>query len=423
MKRNPKRATGPVVILLSALFASLSIFTLSCDDDPPFIVPIPLPSGLFIHSMDTVFIFSTDLMQTISIRVNPADLADNRVMRCFIEGEGIGSHFKLYDDGSNGVWKDSEGYADSISGDIAPDDGIFTRRIKSRFAVNTGNYRFSFALEGLPPPDTLYVNVTVRQNSPPEFVDIFIPAEIISGSQSDTFQTMMYDQDGWDDIVSVLMVLERQDFTFHDEIRFPLSRDNDSVWTWVVEPQIAVGLHTGEYPICFEAFDYKGSQGTIGVHSDTSYCLLENLPPIISEIEGPDTVWIPTHPDSINLFRFIINVTDDQTVLDLDSLYLDMYQVGDDNFHYQNSYYDNQDSVLSAEALDGIIVAGFHVDYTRNELTYHLHWQPQDKSGQLGETLIDTLVIWRRENSLLNLPEDFDGKYFEKSKNYTSPFK
>jgi len=137
--------------------------------------------------------------------------------------------------------------------------------------------------------------------------------------------------------------------------------------------------------------------GREGVLGDSLPIWLENRPPWIDAIAGPDTVWI--FANATVTFHFDIVVADEQTPLDLDRLDLRMTRLNNagtgDTLLFARSYYDLRDTLgLDTMSGDGVFAAGFSANRNSvRDTPYKFAWSPYDRVGQRGETLYTLLMI------------------------------
>ncbi len=347
-------------------------------EPPPVLTPV---------EVDSIWVLGSERMHRIAVRVTPAEPSAGDEMACVIDGPGQVGTFRMFDDGGFGRWVDAPDFADSLSGDHLPGDGVFARRINAAFADREGEYRFTFTLSSQPASDPLQVDVTVRRNSPPVFSVVIMPDSVPSGSRGLSFTAMVHDPDGDDDIASVGLIHPAS-----PGLTYPMERTDDSVWVWLNEPSIAAGLTAGFYTFVIRASDYYLDQIDSWVESDPDSCWLENLPPAVVTVDGPDTVWVS--PSDAVQFSYVISVTDDQGSLDLDSLLLVISDP--DSVVEQYFYFDGVglDTVVG----DGRFVAGFSADAgSRIGVVFTFAWTPTDRSPQRGETYYTTLIILRGE--------------------------
>jgi hypothetical protein len=360
------------------------------------IVPVVIgePEGLIVLEIDHIMILGSEELHRITVSVKPKEDAENREMSCLIRGGETIAEFQLYDDGGFGRWQDASDFADSISGDHLADNGVFTRRISSLFTYCDGGFDFTFSLSGDNPPDAVTKNINVVFWNPrPVIRSVDYPDSIKSGESELFFSTVVVDSNGQDDIVEVELACLESDQYISDYKTFPMSARNDTIWEWKCIPSIAAGLPTGDYPLYIKAADFYRKQNTEHVSSELTYVWFENLPPRVTDVFGPDTVWLP-ESGSKN-FEYTIVVEDDQGLTDLDSLVLELWD--QERVKYNGQYFDDGDSSDTQSdsiAGDGRYNAGFRVTYDKEPyITYTFIWTPYDRTSQRGETFTTSLVF------------------------------
>ncbi|NQT35149.1 hypothetical protein HQ587_08165 [bacterium] len=381
------RMNSTTTAVISAVICLLLLS--GCSD--PISTPIPDPheKGLNAVVLDSIWIVNSEWMHTISISVYPPNIAAGREMLCQIRSEQVSTHFRLYDDGSYGRWEDAAGFADSISGDQIPGNAVYTRRINSLFAIHEGEYHFLFALSGGEPPDTLEMIITLSNNSLPQIFDIEYPDSVLSGVMADPFNVVVADSNGLDDIVRVELLLGEW---FDRQHLMTYGGEN----TWELgASSVAARLPTGEHPFCIRVYDHYLNQIHQPVASDYYTVWLENLPPRVTEVAGPDTVWLPETGSDTFEYRIIVN--DDQGVGDLGGLELVLSDTA--GVILERTYFDDG-SYPGSIAGDWKFHAGFTVvDTAKTGILYTFAWTPTDLSPQSGETYYNTLIFMPpREN-------------------------
>ncbi len=389
---------------LIALFfvAAISISTVGCDGNDPIFIP-PVEYGLTV-TMDSLWILGSSKKHQIKVEVQPKDIPQGSRVRCQISNASM---FYLYDDGGVDPIGDSNGFADTLSGDSNAGDGVFTRYVTSLFTVEPGEFIFTFSLPDSIHLDTARVTLTVRANSSPTVVFYTIPDSLPSGSSGSLIEAELQDPDGLDDVAFAELFLPRQ------RISFPLSQVNDSTWQWLHEPYVGRGLQTDRYPVMVRAFDYAGASSQGWDQGRSDYCWIENLPPIVRNVEGPDTVYLPEEGE--RLFDYIVTVEDEQTALDLDELMLVM--LDDSRIVFDSTYYDDGDGI-DTTAGDGKYGVGFRVSANNQpDILYTFEWTPVDLVGQIGETFTTTLIFLRDEGAFGTGSRD-DISITNKSKRY-----
>ena len=383
--------------------------------------PDPPVSGLSLIQLDSVWVYNSELMRKVVVRAENIDLTNRTILGMIVAENGDSLQFRLYDDGNEGDWNDADQFAAGSSGDIVPGDFVFARQINSQFADNTGEYSFSFTLSESNSPELLITEILVRHNSPPDFISHSEDDSVFSGGFGDIFTVTLADAEGQGDIVGSEVVIFRSTPPSGNASYFDMHRSLNNQWSWNDKAPISTGLMTGVYPAAFRAQDKYLHQIDGWAYSDTFSVWLENLPPSITSVEGPDTIWIPRQGGDTVYFDFSVIVEDDQGVTDLDTLYLNLF-IADSGEVWRNFYIDGW-GLLDTIALDGIYRPGFSADSSNTTpRTFLFKWTPIDKTGQRGEVFETYLVFRREEGNRIQsaLVNDFDKFIHQQSH---SPFK
>jgi hypothetical protein len=359
--------------------------------------PVQPTETFRIVAVDSLWVLNAEQFHRIVVGVSQTDNAESRSMICQISGGQTSTHFRLYDDGGFGRWHDSQGFADTLSGDQAPGDGLYTRMVTSKFTQTVGDYELSFYF--LPPPyspDTVKTTIHVRVNRSPQIQGFHKPDSIHSGVSDSLFSASVFDSNGVDDIVSVKLVRLGEGGRVR-ELQFPMISSNGSTWTWPSIPSIATGLPTGMHYFTVRAADRILAQSNGFVESDSAFCWLENLPPRIISVLGPDTVYIPTG-DTV-YFHYTIDVRDDQGIHDQDSLLLILSDPNQEVAHF--AYFDDGTGIDSV-ANDGRFTAGFSASpISRTHVLFTFTWTPTDRSPQRGEGYQTSLILLPQPNGVI----------------------
>ena len=378
-KRSANFARHIAGVILPLILISVAYY--GCDG-----VNEPTPdqeSGLIAQNLDSIWIVGSPMHHLLKVSVNPLNLVQGRDMICQIRGGGVSTHFRLYDDGGLGRWYDAAGFCDSISGDITPGNGVFSRRVNSLFTRSEGQYLFSFALSGIPPPETLKVVINVRANFLPTVLSFDFPDSVPSGASLE-FSAVVQDSNGLWDIYEVTLICSD-----HGDIFHPMRTVNDSLWIFA-GPSIAAGMPTGYQPIWVGVADFYLHQQRMWEKSERQAIWLENLPPRVEEFVGPDTVWLPN--DGWDTFDFEIKVSDDQGLTDIEALFLHLTS-DNDMPPWDTIYFDNGVG-LDTVAGDGLFHVGFSVnEHNAPNVLYTFIWTPADRSPQQGEPFSNTVLF------------------------------
>lgn len=401
----PNRYLRPFTgaLLLGVLALALS----GCPDPSP--TPIE-QHGFLLVELDTVWVLGAERYHRIVMRAFPVGWGAGRELRCQIVGGGVATHFQLYDDGSSRIRHDSEGFADTLSGDALAGDGVYTRRVNEGFASNEGRFNLLFAFADPPVSgDTLRSSVRIVRNSAPVVISFSTPDSIRSGhaASEDSVQVVVLDPDGQNDVKSVTVEAIAQEADIEQQFYVAaMDRKNDTTWSLKLPASVAVGAVTGVYEFRPFVRDWILSQaGERAVRGDSSLIWLENLPPRIQNVTGPDTVWVTLNDTT--RFQFDVRVADDQSTLDLLFLEMNLTRRNDtddeDVLLLRKEYFDDggfaDSTSLDTLAGDGVFSAGFSADRnSRRGIPFTFAWNAFDKTGQSGDTIKSVMVIMLEGN-------------------------
>jgi len=395
------------------------IFVLGCENNST--EPEPHHPSLKLIQLDSVWVLNSERLQNVTVEAENIISGDVTVLCIIQDNSNQNSQFMLYDDGNAGRWENSNEFADSLSGDSVPGDGVFSRRITSNFAADIGEHTFTFILNTDNFADTISALALVRNNSPPEFVSHTEDDSVFSGGVGDNFTIALSDIDGNVEIANADVVIYRSSPPSEDAAYFEMDRIADDQWSWNDKATISVGLATGDYSVAYRAQDNYFSQIEEWTYSDTFSVWLENLPPTITSVEGEDTVWIPQSSSDTISFDFTITVEDDQSVTDLDTLHLTL--LNSDDVELAKFIYIDGRGGLDTTPLDGIFRSGFSANGSNQApAEYKFLWTPTDKAGNTGETFESHLLFLRSEE--MSTQSGYDNDYDKAIHKQThSPFK
>lgn len=396
----------PASIVFSAALLLISVLLPGCVSDEASSPQMEV-DYLEIISLDELWIQETDVMRDISVRIvryDPENPEEYQNLECEIYhltdiGTNFLSSFALYDDGNQGVWNDGLEYTDSLSGDRTFGDKVFSRRINSHFADSIGTYLFRFILQDHPDQLQIESQITLRVNRDPEFIAFSHPEAVPSGGSSDTFHVNLSDEDGLDDLQKARLLLYRDAVPGDRYTAIEMNRVNDAEWHYVPDATIAIGLATAAYPFVFQAQDHYLEQIGDFVHSDTFTVNLENHPPEIIDFSGPEVVRIPRTDTTAVFFEYHLDISDDQTFEDLDSLYVELLR--DDSVIWSSSYIDGGSPIDTVR--DGEFIAGFSANKDNPVgVEYLFQWIPSDRAGNQGEVFTSNLSFEYEEGTVLS---------------------
>jgi len=222
--------------------------------------------------------------------------------------------FSLWDDGSYYSVAASPPWADSISGDLVPGDGIFSRRITGQFVDHDATVSFRFDATDSDGHTALSVEAAVelRANSAPVLEDPQLPDTLVSRFDPVTLSVRASDPDDQDSLVRVWLDVEGSG---KGEIALT-GPDQDQRWSVTIDRYFAAGI-MGAYPFNFYGEDtFQEIGGPVG-----QTVLVENNPPVISNLVAPDTMVLPTEAVGSDTALLFLNVDDDQTSADVWAVY------------------------------------------------------------------------------------------------------
>lgn len=391
------------------------LVVVGCDGDSP-----PPPGTIYqlaVVELDSLWVADSPLHRRIMVQAYPVEWSAGRTMLCQVGGGGVSTHFRLYDDGGLGRWQDGAGFADSLSGDQIAGDGLFSRRISSLFTTKPERYQLMFAfLDTFEGGDTVRATVRVVADSPPVVLWLDHPDSIYSGRWARPFTADVLDPDGESDIA--LVELRRASAPRGrlpgDAIPMAWEWIGINIWRCVAQPWLAAGYPTGDHRFFARAADWVMLDQDQYAMSDTITVWLENRPPRVDSIAGPDTVWVL--PSDTAVFFYDVIIGDDQTAADLAGLLLTVSRydstLGRDTITFRSTYFDNGagDDPIAG---DGVIRAIFQADNrSMMRIPYTFTWIPTDRSPQRGMAASNTTVIMRVGNAMPgrpSLPATFKG--------------
>lgn len=338
----------------------------------------------------------------------------------FIISRAETTTFTLWDDGS-ALPLTPLPFTETRSGDLWPGDGVYSRTLNSLFAAAADTYELQITLPTSPRERAISKKVTVRTNTPPLIISWSSPESLYSGDSAEVI-AQLTDEDGFADIThSEWVLLKARPIASTWALRTSTSPQ----WKAVLSPAAAAATPTGSYPSFLRIADRWMSQRGEWVTSDTHRVWVENSPPSISYVLGPDTIWLGAH-DTIR-FQYTIGVEDLQTALDLDTLFL---TISDTSRVVARFFYFDDGGGLDSLPGDGLYQAGFSADpSSRTGIPFTFSWEPSDKSPQRGSSFTTTLILLRYPSHGSPDPQPFppvqhhcSGRTFFLSSSHPNPF-
>jgi hypothetical protein len=223
--------------------------------------------------------------------------------------------FLLYDDGSHYSVQAHPPWADSISGDLIPGDGIFSRRISGQFVTEPTEVSIRFDATDLDgnAAAPVYAPVFVTANLPPILEDPQLPAILESGFDSlITLSVRATEPDDLDSLVRVWLEVEESNKGEID-LKGP---DADNRYSIDIDRSFAAGIDGDKLFLFYAQDTFLEIGGPIG-----QLITVENNPPTLSNLVMPDTMYLPTEPGDCDTADIFLDVDDDQTLIDIYFVY------------------------------------------------------------------------------------------------------
>jgi len=228
----------------------------------------------------------------------------------------------LYDDGA---------YFHPGDGDVIARDGVFCNRFSPNQilpVVETGLYSFSFYAIDNQGNESQMIDrlISFGTNSAPTISNIDAPDSYSALSDESSIRVTVNDSDGFMDIRKVYFESQLAGVNF---ARFESDLYNDgdpehgdevagdSVYSIKLDSSFVVGK-TGSYELLFYVEDSFNEQNdSIPIHT----IFFTNLPPVYSELNMPDTVYIPAQPEENYLEYITMKVDDPEGLADILQVY------------------------------------------------------------------------------------------------------
>jgi hypothetical protein len=288
----------------------------------------------------------------------------------------------LYDDGRVNNLND---------GDVIAKDGIFTNTFQSDSAIFPLGPIFIKATvidNQQQQLQTDFISSLSLLNAPPVLVSVSTPDTLPSGSSTVLFSVTVQDSNQIDDISDVRLKLKKQNLTiFTNSLSLINSIAPDTALFGAFIDSSFATERIGDYQLEFQAIDLSGDSSNNLFKS----IYLENLPPIISNIELPDTVRRPT----LGADTIVVSgrVEDPQSLNDIETVFFDIYRIGGDTTGIE--LFDDGDLINHRDlnANDGIYTRGLLVTSQSVAAKFYLIFQAKDKVDNYSGTVIDSMII------------------------------
>ena len=339
--------------LVLALAAALVFY--SCDEDNP---PPPPTANMTILDAPDALLANVDTCYLYRVRLE-ATVADSVTVEVRDPDNQLHSTFALYDDGGTG--SDFPDYTCAGSGDIIPNDVIYSRRINGSLLAEgvTGEYRFTFrapnVTEQVRTMQVLNVEECVITADPLiSFIPVcFSPSGMgahvtrTDGDIVDSVRVYLYDMSDGSDLAEAILS--------------PIA--DDTLWGTTLTPNFLRCTPSGSnYAWRYYAKTRFGMECTAILASVT----VTNSLPVLSDLLMPDTIYRPIAPGDFDTSYVTVHMTDCELAGDTSfaGLFFDVSR--DDTLHWPPSPAEN--FFLRDHGRDGDAVAGDQI-YTVGLLT------------------------------------------------------
>lgn len=295
------------LLMIAACAVAFTAIFWGCDDEN---TPPVEPSSIVALSWPQALLADRDSLYTYRIRVVGTD-ADSVICEVFAPDSAPLAGFALLDDG-NSTQINEPSYASPTSGDIAANNGTFTRSINGRLLANgvTGAYRFDFLAmkHGV---KALGISTSVRlANVQPCVIASWPPAAEFPECFAPITMEIRVARDSVDHVDSVWVELLQTDVSspFRSVLLFdPIS--GDTMWNAVFNPTMfscAASTPSAHFQLTYHAETRfgKSDEQTVAVASFTNHL------PVLSNSLLPDTVYRPESPTQTDTIPVTVDWSD-----------------------------------------------------------------------------------------------------------------
>ena len=399
------------VIILIAV--ALTIFLISCTED--LVSPIDKKVEIIeeLSIVHTKVQFGVDRIYHYKIAVESNYLpTDSLIVLTYFTNGSTSVKMEMYDDG----------FSDSLlQNDIVASNNIWSGGINSNFFPSEGDWKLNveiFILDSTLISEHIFSNIIVNTNTAPIIDNIVGIAEgdsLIAGFDTKNLIVSITDPDndalGYNDNQTLKLEIRNRDNI--DKDYEYVREDPLSSMDIRLDSTLASELATNDrYTLTFIATDYYGESDSLSFEN----IRIENTAPILSELNYPDTVFIPTADSTY--FSVTVNVNDPQGHLesqDIQNVELILDVSGSPvPFEMRDDGDINNSGDVTAN--DGIYTKNFKVRYTNLEDTYPLTITATDKVGNISNELSGELIFIKDTKSKTNRVNDAE-KF-----NYSNPF-
>ena len=409
--KRPPKALGLVACLM------LIVAVEGCDNSPSVEAPDKVTSELpLIASVENpeFWIFNSNKFQTIRLALNISEEFNDAILngdayapmvavliQPLDDPDGDSIVAQLRDDGGYFALVSPAEYLDRFSGDMVPHDLVYSVRINSNFALQAGDYLFTYAAGDL--AGTIFAGggsiesddfatftdtAFVADDNPPEIVSFEVGDSLFSGFEDVIWTATVFDADTVelnDEVVSVELAL------LHDENELravAMIQIGGASWTYTATSSFAAGLVTDSYSLRIDATDRYGRQAA----PLTATIWMENTAPELSDLIAPDTVYAPA--TGSNLYDVFIDVDDPQSPSDIETVYftvIDPNGTSNSNpdWTFRNDGLEVDEIANDATWSQRIEVLSSNTNFGE----YRFRFFARDRAGNLSEPIEKAIVM------------------------------
>ena len=367
-----------------------------CDEENPVQPSNSSPVLSNLSVPDTLQIGSSD-NNIISVKCEDADGLDDIdsvVYKLFNSANQLIAENQLFDDGNY-----------QLHGDITPKNGRFSARVKEDLA--NGNYSLSVYAVDKAGARSNQLNRTFSairaiENNPPQIAEVHISDTIfVDKPVPFVIKVKATDADSADFIKKVTYQVFAPDFIqllssgeLYDDGTHGDSLANDSIFSIEILSDFASWIF-GNFNLYVQAFDEKGA-GSPSLYKSIPWGKVEiGLPPVISDLNAPDTLTLPE--DSLHVVTFVLSLRadDPDNPNDVKEVFFNTYKP--DGTISKSSPLQMYDNGTSGDAVaeDQIYSLRVYLVYNNDVGDYRFEFQAKDYSDLLSNKITHIITVKR----------------------------
>lgn len=356
----------------------LSIFLWNCSDQ---FSTNSENTTLQIVQLDSTIALGKNYKHKVEVKVSPYSINDidkfNLTFEIFQEDQSI-LFLELKDDG-----------LEEISGDLYRYDGIFSALWNDSVFTNEGNYTYRISLfEDLKEITSLEGDLKVRKVS--DFTIYLIQAPDTIPETSTTFAFQIDSIKETENFFTIRALFYPNDTNATSPIKI-IQFNNITVQKNIeltVDSTFGTSLK-GFYRLLFEFKDSFQQTATIEIPSAV---YVENSPPIIQNIQMPDSIKIP---QTSSFFDISVTVMDHRGHEDILTSYFKVKKPDGNYSNNGNPFYLSDNGLTpDIHAGDGIYSSRFSVDHNTPAGEYLFEFYAEDRVNQTGEMKTKRIVLY-----------------------------